>query len=162
MKCSVYALAALLVHAPLSVHSAITDPESCTRIDNDAQRLACYDELFKRVNNSSSVEDEPAASADPQAGKDADSGFGAELLPQPPEDDHIEARLLGDFNGWSGKTIFRLDNGQIWRQANNRMGNYTPREPLLEPKITITKSSLGSYKMKVEGIKRIVLVKRIK
>jgi len=29
----------------------------------------------------------------------------------------VESTLAGNFNGWSGYTIFKLDNGQIWEQA---------------------------------------------
>lgn len=161
MKPSAYFLAVLLVHAPLAAHSETADTESCTRIENDTQRLACYDRLFRRADISPGAQEEPVAASEQLAERGEDAGFGAEQLPEPPENDHIEARLLGDFTGWSGRTIFRLDNGQVWRQANNRMSNYTPREPILEPKITITKSALGSYKLKVEGIKRIILVKRV-
>lgn len=29
----------------------------------------------------------------------------------------IKAVVVNDFNGWSGSTIFQLDNGQVWEQA---------------------------------------------
>jgi hypothetical protein len=29
----------------------------------------------------------------------------------------IETMIAGEFNGWEGETIFKLDNGQIWQQA---------------------------------------------
>ena len=29
----------------------------------------------------------------------------------------IESHVEGDFRGWEGQTIYRLDNGQIWRQS---------------------------------------------
>ena len=29
----------------------------------------------------------------------------------------VESTIAGDFNGWDGETIFKLDNGQIWQQA---------------------------------------------
>jgi hypothetical protein len=29
----------------------------------------------------------------------------------------IESRIGGEFNGWSGDTVFELQNGQIWKQA---------------------------------------------
>lgn len=31
-------------------------------------------------------------------------------------DDVIRATIVSDFKGWSGDTIFELDNGQIWKQ----------------------------------------------
>jgi hypothetical protein len=36
--------------------------------------------------------------------------------------ERITAAILGKFDGWSGHTLFKLDNGQIWRQA--RPGTY--------------------------------------
>jgi hypothetical protein len=36
--------------------------------------------------------------------------------------ERITAVVLGKFDGWSGNTLFKLDNGQVWRQA--RPGTY--------------------------------------
>jgi hypothetical protein len=36
--------------------------------------------------------------------------------------DRVTAIVLGRFDGWSGNTVFKLDNGQVWRQA--RPGTY--------------------------------------
>jgi len=31
--------------------------------------------------------------------------------------DVIESRIVGEFTGWEGETVFELDNGQKWQQA---------------------------------------------
>ena len=31
--------------------------------------------------------------------------------------DVMKATIVSDFNGWTGDTIFELDNGQVWKQA---------------------------------------------
>jgi hypothetical protein len=36
--------------------------------------------------------------------------------------ERITAIVLGRFDGWNGNTLFKLDNGQVWRQA--RPGTY--------------------------------------
>jgi hypothetical protein len=36
--------------------------------------------------------------------------------------ERITAVIPGKFDGWSGSTLFRLDNGQVWRQS--RPGTY--------------------------------------
>lgn len=36
----------------------------------------------------------------------------------------IEATLIGPFKGWFGDTVFRLDNGQLWRQRLDGMFAY--------------------------------------
>ncbi len=142
------AVAAVLASAPAVADVGGT--EACRQIDDDTARLACYDELFGRA--------EAAPVAAPAA--KAEEDFGSEQLPVEPVD-RIEARLVGDFTGWTGKTKFALDNGQVWQQTRNYVRNYEPREPISQPKVTITRSWAGSYKMRIEGVKRTIQVKRI-
>ena len=40
----------------LSAHADSTDADDCTRIENDSQRLKCYDNLFKRAVADATVE----------------------------------------------------------------------------------------------------------
>ncbi|MFC6231626.1 copper amine oxidase N-terminal domain-containing protein [Paenibacillus allorhizosphaerae] len=69
----------------------------------------------------------------------------------------IESRIDGDFNGWDGTTIFKLQNGQIWQQDD-----YKIRVAIkLSPKVIIYKSGTR-YKMKVDGIDDEIYVKRLK
>ena len=44
----------------------------------------------------------------------------AEAPPQSAVSEPFEAMIQGRFSGWSGKTVFPLDNGQVWKQ---RAGN---------------------------------------
>jgi hypothetical protein len=69
----------------------------------------------------------------------------------------IESTLGGEFNGWDGDTIFKLDNGQIWEQAEySYMYSYSFR-----PEVTIYQVTAGC-RMKVEGEDEDILVRRIK
>jgi hypothetical protein len=69
----------------------------------------------------------------------------------------VESTIDGDFNGWEGETIFKLDNGQIWQQAEyDYMYSYSFR-----PDVTIYQTRSGC-RMKVEDEEETVLVKRIK
>lgn len=143
---------------------ASSDVESCRPIVDDVERLACYDALFGRGDKSNPARDADAAAAGKEfAGSAAETveGFGAEQLPANSPDE-IEARLVGNFTGWSGDTVFRLDNGQVWQQTRNYIRSYTPREPMHEPRVTISKGLFGSYDLRVEGVKRVVQVKRIR
>jgi len=140
--------------------------DDCRQITDDAERLACYDELFGREESSDPPGDANTAGAgkevtDGRPDPDAASEFGAEQLPAQAVDS-IEARLVGDFTGWSGDTVFRLDNGQVWQQTRNYIRAYTPREPMHVPRVTISKGLFGSYDLRIEGVKRVVQVKRIK
>jgi hypothetical protein len=69
----------------------------------------------------------------------------------------IESRIDGDFNGWEGETIFKLQNGQIWQQASYAY-NY---HYAYAPKVLIYRSGPG-YMMRVDGIDRAIAVKRLK
>ena len=69
----------------------------------------------------------------------------------------IESEIDGEFHGWSGDTVFKLANGQIWQQAEYDYDyEYDYR-----PEIMIFKTA-GGYKMKVEGVEDTIYVKRIK
>lgn len=159
MKPSAYLVAALLVHAPLFAYSEAPDVNDCKRISNDAQRLACYDQFFQRdaSDEVGHVDSNPKI---PEQTSITVAEVGAEKLPTPPATD-IETRMIGDFTGWSGKTVFTLDNGEVWQQTNNYISDYSPRSPIRQPKITITKGMFGSYNMRIEGVKRTVQVKRV-
>jgi hypothetical protein len=69
----------------------------------------------------------------------------------------VESTLAGDFEGWSGETIFKLDNGQIWEQAEYAYTySYSYR-----PEVTIYQVR-GGCRMKVEDEDETILVRRIK
>lgn len=71
--------------------------------------------------------------------------------------DVIESRIVGDFNGFEGETIFQLDNGQIWQQIS-----YTYKYKYkYRPKVVIFKTS-GGHEMQVDGIDKRIKVVRLK
>jgi len=69
----------------------------------------------------------------------------------------VETTIAGDINGWEGETIFKLDNGQIWEQAE---AGYTYFYAY-RPEVTIYQTNSGC-RMKVEDQDETVLVRRIK
>lgn len=75
----------------------------------------------------------------------------------PASSDVIESHIDGNFEGWDGETIFKLDNGQIWQQASY---SYTYHYAY-HPKVIVYRSG-GGYKMKVEGMDDALPVKRLK
>lgn len=170
MKNSVIRSAILFACMPLSAQAAPTDIVDCKHIDDDQQRLACYDAALKVPNekNTEPVIATPAKKAASESAIPAKhepaaepQELGAEQLKKPTADS-IEARLLGDFTGWSGQTIFKLDNGQEWQQTRNYVRNYRPNEPVPAARVTISKGMFGNYNLRVDGVKRVIQVKRIK
>lgn len=71
--------------------------------------------------------------------------------------DTISSRIVGDFFGWSGSTVFVLENGQIWQQR--QPGNYYKK--MSNPEVIIEKRMLG-YWMVVPSLKASCPVKRIR
>jgi len=68
----------------------------------------------------------------------------------------ISERIDGEFIGWSGDTIFKLLNGQIWQQAAySYLYHYA-----YSPEVLIYEFG-GNYKMKVEDVDEIVDVKQV-
>jgi hypothetical protein len=69
----------------------------------------------------------------------------------------IESAIDGEFEGWTGETIFKLQNGQIWQQAEYDY-DY---EYEYSPEVTIYKTS-GCWKMQVKDVEDAICVKRLK
>lgn len=67
------------------------------------------------------------------------------------------SEIDGEFKGWSGETIFKLKNGQIWQQT----GYESFYKYSYGPKVTIL-YEYPVYKMKVDGVDKIITVKQIK
>ena len=70
----------------------------------------------------------------------------------------IVAHIDGPFSGWDGNTVFKLDNGMVWKQTEDR----TFYLPTVEnPLVRIEKGMFGVWKLSVEGYNRATKVERI-
>ncbi|WIO74178.1 hypothetical protein QP938_12890 [Porticoccaceae bacterium LTM1] len=70
----------------------------------------------------------------------------------------IESEIDGVFYGWSGKTTFKLKNGQLWEQRDK--GSWETE--INSPKVEIKKNIFGFYKLHIVGTNRYIGVKRVK
>ena len=86
-------------------------------------------------------------------------GSRGSFYPDPDARTAVSARIVGDFTGWRGKTIFRLDNGQEWQQTES---GYRDTGVFNNPAVTIKPMILGSWLMVVEGCGCSLRVQRIK
>ena len=77
---------------------------------------------------------------------------------KPASDSSFEARLTGNFTGWSGKTVFRLDDGQVWRQRS--AANYRYRGT--DMRVKFKKNWMGGWEMTVVSSGKTVLVSKVK
>jgi hypothetical protein len=70
----------------------------------------------------------------------------------------ITAQVIPAFGGWSGKTVFRLDNGQVWQQRQAGTMRYTGGDST----VTIKSNILGGFVLKHGATGRAIGVKRIR
>lgn len=70
----------------------------------------------------------------------------------------IEARILPPFTGWSGQTLFRLDNGQVWQQRIKGRYSFTGDDT----RVVITRNALGFYNLKLASSGRSVGVEPVR
>ena len=115
------------------------------------------DQQQEQTSDQSTAGDEQESSA---SGNETQSGFGDETIPNTdsdPEAGQITSRIIGEFKGWNGETVFELENGQVWQQSSN--GLLIVR--LTNPKVTIKKARFA-YKLSVEGYNSSVSVRKIR
>lgn len=103
----------------------------------------------------------PAAQSSgvPRVAAEADNfGFPEPLPDFASETNRLEARIVGKFRGWNGKTVFTLDNGQVWRQRVS--GKYTYMGD--DTRIVISQNPWGFYDLRLVAADRKVGVSRVK
>lgn len=174
-------LALLSGRAAAQAPDAMTD---CTAIEDDAERLECFDRLTRAEQPKPPAAPEsppapatqpetPAATAEPPVAEtrepaetpraDAEApvdDFGLERKRELVGPDRFLASVVGGFQGWGGyeKTVFVLDNGQVWEQVGFEKFRYGGPDRVVE----IRRGALGSFLLSPEGLNRKVRVRRLK
>lgn len=157
--------------------------DACAGLSDDALRLDCFDALARLSTRDEPQAPEPPAAA---AGTRTYPMEGAQSPPEPaapkPEPpaaaepphradpalfgfenrstenlDEIRSPYAGRFDGWSGRTVFTLENGQVWRQTENGKLSWSADRPM----ITISKGVFGSFRLSVDGVNKSVRVERV-
>ena len=70
----------------------------------------------------------------------------------------ISSRIVGRFDGWDGQTVFKLENGMIWEQADK---DKFWVKALDNPQVTIEPGMFGTWRLSVEGYNSNCRVERI-
>jgi hypothetical protein len=73
------------------------------------------------------------------------------------EQEGVRTRIVGEFRGWDGDTVFRLENGQVWKQR--LPGNLHYRASA--PEVELSKNFMGYWMLRVLEADRAVGVTRI-
>ncbi|MFQ5564383.1 MAG: hypothetical protein ACE5FO_12535 [Parvularculaceae bacterium] len=157
----------------------------CRAISNDANRLACLDEVIDRFIETAETEsaksDDYAAAAvakpaapiakpapEEQVLSEADR-FGFEDLPtekkkelRPETPKALEATVVDIARNRRGKYVVILDNGQVWRQLNADTNKLRVPTDSAGMKVEIKRKWLGAHDLRLENSKRTIRVERIK
>jgi hypothetical protein len=81
------------------------------------------------------------------------------FYPQDNARETIEAHVNGHFTGWFGSTVFTLDNGQEWKQAESGSRSCGSVQ---NPTIKIKPMLMGSWLAYIESCSDSVRVTRVK
>ena len=141
----------------------ITAFNACKKIIDREERLQCFDGLDftkfeKQLHGSKSAGRQRSADNDFGAGDLAKSKKkSTEDAPRT-----LTAGLLEVGKTRSGKYLFVLANGQMWRQIQADTSRLLIPKKLDGIKVVIQRRSLGSHTLKLEGKPRSVKVKRIR
>jgi hypothetical protein len=121
------------------------------------EELATLNEWLRR--HSVATLENASASSSASAGASEDTRGFYKQSKYAMMDKVIHSTIEGTFSGWSGKgTLFKLSNGMVWQQ-DEKDTFYV--EPVENPEITITKSMLGRWYLKMVEHDSKVRVKRV-
>ena len=70
----------------------------------------------------------------------------------------VESRIIGNFSGWDGQTVFKLENGMIWVQDDKDKFHI---KEVQNPSVTIEQGMFNTWKLSIEGHKDDCKVRRI-
>ncbi|MFZ9872854.1 MAG: hypothetical protein ACO3FH_07920 [Steroidobacteraceae bacterium] len=104
----------------------------------------------------------PAVSPAPTSSPASAASLPPAPLPAPltplSEESEINTRILPPFTGWTGRTVFTMENGQVWQQRMD--GSYTFKGT--DTRVVITRGAFGLDRMRLVEGGRWIGVKRIK
>jgi hypothetical protein len=69
----------------------------------------------------------------------------------------LESSIVGSFEGWQAQSRIRLANGQVWQITDGSEGVYSRRDP----KVRISRGTLGSFFLQIDGVSQTPRVRRI-
>lgn len=148
-------LATLLVGPAAQAQNLVDDMKACRQMQDGARRLACYDMLSLPATPPTVTAAAAPVAADPVAkfGQAATKPSAAE-----PELKQLESRIRGSFHGWRPGSHIELDNGQVWRVADDSSALYE----LQSPKVVVHRGMLGAFYLEIEGVGFQIRVARVR
>ncbi len=139
----------------------------CAGIADSAARLKCFDAAAQRANGAAAQQTRDAPGkvdgfglSPPPVTRVEDFG----KPPPPPEITEITATVVELARTLRGRSIFILDNGQVWRQLDGDDADVQEPQPGKTMKVAIEMGVpvLGNYNLTIEGRNGLVRVRRVK
>lgn len=170
--------------APAAAIDEANDPiESCrANSKTDKAHIACLKAALSRALNVPLAQNEPARNSGVIAQSNTaidnsqnavqeaaePTGLGAERVKlrtakaenQKDEPEEIKAAIVRADRSRSGTYTFHLDNGQVWRQKSSDAARVRLSKKRTYT-VTIQKGLLSGYRLKIDGVKRRMLVDRL-
>lgn len=152
----------------------------CTEIATSAERLQCFDTAAAGAKSALAAPVQQTVAQTEQApGEEEEGGvlswFGLSRPNTKPEDfgkppvrtgpkeiSEISAGVVEFAKNAFGRSIFILDNGQVWKQIDGDTTEVKDPSRGEAMKVTIETGLMGSYSLRVEGRRGIVKVRRVK
>jgi hypothetical protein len=177
--------AAVVIAAPAQAdpaRDALAEIAKCSDIPAAADRLQCYDAAAQGAKTAMSTPApvvERQVSAQPGQEEEEGGGvlswfglerpvtktedFGKPPVPTGPKEiNHISASVIEFAKNAYGRSIFILDNGQVWKQIDGDQTEVRDPSKNETMKVTIETGMFGSYTLKVSDRNGIVKVRRVK
>lgn len=170
--------AAAVIAAPAHANparDALAEVAKCADIPVAADRLQCYDAAAQGAKTVMSAPVERQAQSEEEEGGGVLSWFGLErpvtktedfgkppVPTGPKEIKEISATVIEFAKNAYGRSIFILDNGQVWRQIDGDSTEVRDPPKGETMKVSIETGMLGSYSLRVDGRRGIVKVRRVK
>lgn len=145
-----------------------TQLEDCYKIVSSQERLSCYDQLVKTIQNTSKAK---AIQAQPetvsiQSNKDAaivsatQEELGKKYLNTARENPApATVELVKYYKDKQKRWVFEFANNQIWRQIEP---GYLKLPKQLPINVKIQSGIFGSYDLKIEDVPKKIKIKRLK
>ena len=146
---------------------------ACRAIGDDAQRLQCYDRLAETAASAAvpaaavteaatpaPMSANGSASAQAASPRPPANSFGAETLARAANDgpSKLNAHLVDRIDGLSRGMIFHLDDGQVWKNIDDREYDFEGDRPA----VSIERSQFGTYWLRLADAPFTLRVTRIR
>ena len=139
--------------APPSNAPVVQAVVDCRKIEDSAQRLACYDNAVEAMSKAETTGDLVTLDRKQrQAVRKQAFGFTLPTLSMfdtgEKEEDRIDDTLASAHQIGEGRWVFQMQDGAVWRQIDDE---FLSRSPHPGSAIVIRRAMMGSYMLSVDG-----------